>query len=244
MLAYFGDPEIKAFYLERVTEHERQDEILQHFGYWRDGRGCAVGCTLHSGDHGAYERELGIPAVLAQLEDAIFENLPVEGCQSWPRQFLQAPAVGADLSVVWPRFALFLLEDSEFGLLAMPNLGTKTRTIVEQAANLYRRWVATDIRPAREMRMLDDVAVEAAQTAVRSEDEAAAQAVCYSAEGHAMGVLSEAGRCHAISAETSFTERHCARKAYREATEQHFVASADKLLALMHAAPVVATANI
>jgi hypothetical protein len=63
-IAFHGDPAIKAFYLGRVRAHRKADEIRHGF-YWQGGKGCAVGCTLHSNSHTAYEDELGIPRILA-----------------------------------------------------------------------------------------------------------------------------------------------------------------------------------
>jgi len=69
--AFHGDPAIKAEYLARVTAHEQADEII-HGLYWEHGKGCAVGCTIHSDRHDAYETELGLPTWLAFFVDGIF----------------------------------------------------------------------------------------------------------------------------------------------------------------------------
>lgn len=113
LVAYHGDPAVKAKYLARVQAHRLADELRQCFGYWENGKGCAVGCTIHGGDHGAYETELGVPRILARLEDGMFETLPVAEAKEWPVSFLEAIPVGADLSMVWPRFAVWLLGDKE-----------------------------------------------------------------------------------------------------------------------------------
>src|SRR5215471_21793940 len=75
MRAFHGKEEIKKRYLERVRGHRLNREII-HGYYWADGRGCAVGATIHGRDLFAYERELGIPASLAGLKDRIFEGMP------------------------------------------------------------------------------------------------------------------------------------------------------------------------
>ena len=72
LIAFHGDPAVKEKYLNRVTLHERADEII-HGKYWENGKGCAVGCTVHSSKHAAFETELGIPLMLAKLEDRLFE---------------------------------------------------------------------------------------------------------------------------------------------------------------------------
>src|SRR5256885_1696028 len=76
--AFHGDLAIKAKYIARVNAHRLGDELVQG-RYWESGKGCAVGCTVHKdgyeNPHAAYEVELGIPRIVARLEDRIFEGL-------------------------------------------------------------------------------------------------------------------------------------------------------------------------
>jgi len=116
LIAYHGDPAVKEKYLARMRAHIAADELI-HGTYWERGKGCAVGCTVHSGDHGAYERELGIPRILARLEDGIFESLPNGKSKLWPEKFLSAIEPGADLAMVWPQFAVWMLTDSKWGVV-------------------------------------------------------------------------------------------------------------------------------
>ena len=109
--AFHNDPKIKEKYLARVIAHREADQLVKG-RYWEGGKGCAVGCTVHSSSHAAYEKDLGIPQVLARLEDRIFENIPNDLALTWPERFLSAIGVGADLSKVWPKFAIFLLTDA------------------------------------------------------------------------------------------------------------------------------------
>ena len=83
LIAFHGDKSIKATYVKRVKEHEKADEIIKG-RYWENGKGCAVGCTIHSSYHNSYETELGIPTVLAKLQDRIFEGASNE----WSKPFL------------------------------------------------------------------------------------------------------------------------------------------------------------
>jgi hypothetical protein len=116
LVAFHGEDSIKAKYLKRLEEHRLADQIVKG-QYWEEGKGCAVGCTLHSSNHAAYETELGIPQVLARLEDSIFEGLPNAEALEWPGKFLSAIQPGADLSLVWPRFAHWLLVDPKDGVI-------------------------------------------------------------------------------------------------------------------------------
>jgi len=108
--AFNGDIKIKEKYLSRVKEHARLDNIIKG-QYWENGKGCAVGCTIQSKDHLAYEIELGIPIILARLEDVIFERMSNAKAKTFPVKFLSAIKTGADLSLVWPRFVVWLLDD-------------------------------------------------------------------------------------------------------------------------------------
>lgn len=90
-------------------KHAEDDELIKG-KYWQNGKGCAVGCTIHSGDHAQYEIELGIPRWLALVEDRIFEGLPDEKAKEWPTKFLSAIHIGADLEKVKAPFLIFVLE--------------------------------------------------------------------------------------------------------------------------------------
>jgi hypothetical protein len=111
MKAFHNDKEIKKKYLARVKAHQKADEIIKG-QYWKKGKGCAVGCTIHNSDHKAYETELGVPEWLARVEDTFFENLPNEKAMLWPAQFLEAINVGADLNKIKAPFMIYILEQA------------------------------------------------------------------------------------------------------------------------------------
>lgn len=131
--AFHDDPKIKAKYLRRVQAHAAADEILQGYGYWRDGKGCGVGCTIHSGAHRNYETELGIPMWLAYLEDGIFEGLPPERAKTWPAEFLEAIQPGADLCLVALRFMVWLLGG------VMSHADQRGKIAIQTVIDLYDR---------------------------------------------------------------------------------------------------------
>ena len=47
---FHRDPNFNKVNLERVRQHAFSDEIVKG-QYWRNEKGCAVGGTIHSGDH-------------------------------------------------------------------------------------------------------------------------------------------------------------------------------------------------
>src|SRR6185437_5683477 len=147
MIAFHGQTEIKEFYLARVAAHRAADEII-HGTYWEDGRGCAVGCCVHTNDHSAYERELGIPRAIARLEDSLFERLTNRAALDFPGRFLDAIPVGADLSLVVPRFLHWLLVDPEEGVIRFAE--GSGRNAAQDVAALLARKIAGEIVRADE----------------------------------------------------------------------------------------------
>ena len=117
LTAYHNDHKVKADLLSSLKAHAKADRIVKG-QYWEDGKGCAVGCTLDSVghashcDHMAYERKLGIPVMLARLEDTIFEGLSNGDAKEWPIMFAQAIKPGADLSRVGWKFQHWILTGS------------------------------------------------------------------------------------------------------------------------------------
>lgn len=111
MQAFLNDPKIKTKYLARVKAHRVADEIIKG-KYWENGKGCAVGCTIHSSNHAAYETELGIPEWLARVEDTVFEGVSSTYSKTWPEKFLKAIPVGANLYLVKGPFLIFVLKHS------------------------------------------------------------------------------------------------------------------------------------
>ncbi len=136
MIAFHGDPAIKAKYLARVRAHREADQVVKG-QYWEDGRGCAIGCSIHGSDHRKYETQLGIPVAIAYLEDGLFENLPNDKACLFPERFLEAIPVGADLALVKNRFLHWLLTSEEIGLQRIAD--EPGRVAIVAVAELYRR---------------------------------------------------------------------------------------------------------
>jgi hypothetical protein len=185
LVAYHGDPAIKAQYLERVRAHRAADELVKG-QYWEEGKGCAVGCTIHGNDHSRYETELGIPREVAQLEDSIFEGLPNGQALRWPERFLAAIQPGADLSLVWPRFAAWLLVDPTDGVIRFARTD-REREAIEAVAALHERVVAGDSPRRDEWDAAGAAARDAAGATARAAARAAAWAAARAAAGAAAG---------------------------------------------------------
>lgn len=171
MIAYHNNPQLKAQLVRLLKWHREQDKIVQ--GAYQDGgtagqfydvngwhfesfgRGCAVGCSIESlriitkrndlnyGNHAAYEELIGVPRLLARLEDGIFEGLPIEQAREWPVRFAKAISVGADLARVWPQFAMWLLADPQDGVIRFARTDAQ-RAAIQRVADLYRRQLDGD----------------------------------------------------------------------------------------------------
>jgi hypothetical protein len=137
MLAYHNNAKLKKSVVATMAKHRKADNLLQGYAYWKDGKGCAVGCLIEGSDHGEYETRFGIPRILARLEDRIFEGLPVKEARKWPERFLSAIKPGADLSSVWPKVAVFML-NKEHGVLQYAKTD-KTRKAIQDVSDLYQR---------------------------------------------------------------------------------------------------------
>src|SRR3990167_6467125 len=111
LLSFHSDPKIKKTYVDRLEAHAKADEFI-HGKYWENGKGCAVGCTIHSDQHNAYETELGIPEWLARLEDAIFEGLDNGNAKKFAVDFLVAIPVGKNLEPIKWKFCAFILKEN------------------------------------------------------------------------------------------------------------------------------------
>lgn len=111
MKAFHNDQAIKDKYLERLKAHYKADEIIKGT-YWEEGKGCAVGCTIHGYDHQLYETELGIPEWLARFEDTIFEGLENSLAKEWPIRFLESIKTGCDLESIKIPFLIYIVEST------------------------------------------------------------------------------------------------------------------------------------
>jgi hypothetical protein len=167
MYAFHGDPNIKAKYLERVQLHAAADEII-HGKYWEDGKGCAVGCTIHGNSHAKYETELGIPQVLARLEDTLFEGQTNGHAKEFPARFLTAAKVGADLSRVQWQFLYWILTEELAG-----RDHPLVRDTIAQCANV--------IAPLTKGELFDASAAWSAARSAASAAESAAESAAWSA---------------------------------------------------------------
>jgi len=239
--AFHNDPAIKQKYLDRVAAHRAADELIKGIG-WENGKGCAIGCTLEVYDHARYETELGIPQMLAMLEDTIFEGLPNGESQAWPERFLSAIEPGVDLSRVGWQFLHWLLTES--------GIGEFQHELVKDAVSQCAA-VLVPLTLGQFIGESAACAARSAESAARSAASAARSAACaarsaacaariaesaaWSAESAARSA--ESAACAARSAESAARSAESAawsaESAARSAAYKHM---ADKLIELLSAA--------
>jgi hypothetical protein len=115
---FHGDKKIKAEYIARVKDHVQAGEIIQgHYrlGDYRD----AINATVHSSSHMDYETKLGIPFVVARIEDRVFEALPSPDFKEFPVKFLEIIPVGISLKMASYKFFSWLLYGSKYSLYSI-----------------------------------------------------------------------------------------------------------------------------
>lgn len=138
--AFLNDPKIKTKYLSRVCAHAKADEIVRGI-YWEEDRGCAVGCTIHSSNHNAYETELGIPEWLARVEDQLFEGVSMEYAKTWPVSFLKSINTGANLEKIKGPFLIYVLTEV---LSTIDNV--KYADVTKSIKTVQERWIVIHMR--------------------------------------------------------------------------------------------------
>jgi hypothetical protein len=221
MLAYHNDPKIKANLLAQLAAHRAADEIVRGHGYWTEGRGCAVGCTVHSGNHAEYEPRYGIPQIIAWLEDCIFEGLPIELAKEWPQRFSKAIVPGADLSLVGWKFLHWILTDKAVN----PGIDHPiVRDAVRQCADVVAQfakgipvaasaaWSAESAASAAWSAESAEIAARSAESAeIAARSAASAESAAWSAESAAWSAAS--AEIAARSAESAESAEIAARSA-------------------------------
>ena len=159
MLAFHNDPEIKAKYLERIERQIKKGRLRAGDGWDEKTKcGCAIGSTTFGYKHLDYANKLGVPVEIVYLKDAIFEGLAKNFNDDrylyFPGEFIECIKVGADLSLVAPRFILWLLDGDDSPIPRKYRNHKLVKGAIDMVAALHREWIKTDIKPNRE-RFLD-----------------------------------------------------------------------------------------
>jgi hypothetical protein len=220
--------------VKEIKWHTEQDNLRQGV-YESDGKYCAVGCSIQTmnaklgkhyshGDHTAYEAELGIPRIVARLEDKIFEELQKEDAIKWPLQFMRAVPVGADLEMVWPKFAIWLLGDPKDGVIQYAKTDEQ-RKVVQDVVDLYAKKVSGVDVSIDEWQVVRDAAYAAAYaTATTATTATTAAAYAAYADGADADGADGAAAAAAAYADAAYADA---------ARDKHYKKCAKKLLQII-----------
>ena len=239
MKAFHSDKKVKAVVLKQLRAHEKADEIIKG-RYWEDGKGCAVGCTIHSNQHVEYETRFGIPQVLARLEDTIFEGLPNAEAKTWPVSFMSAIKPGADLSRVHWKFLHWTLTNEGVNPgINHPLVKDAVKRCADLMADLAAGKTPTESAAwsARAAASAAESAASAAESAARSAAESAASAAESAAESARAAAESAAWSARAArSAAESAAWSAWSASSWMGVKERYYSLMAKKLLSLLKGA--------
>ena len=219
MEAFHNNPLIKEKYLTRVQAHYQADQIIKG-KYWENGKGCAVGCTIHSHNHEEYESKLGIPENIAYLQDSIFESLPNNLAKEFPLQFLSAIKVGADLKNVSKLLMIWVLTDKEYGVLQYAD----NKKVIQDVANALLQDMVTPVSVEEWLKLKynADNAYPAASANSAYYGAYSAAAYSHAAAAAACSVFSTAAPYYAASAGIS-----------KNTKSEYYIAASNKLIELL-----------
>jgi hypothetical protein len=147
LLSYHNNSETKKFYQSQVRQHYAHDEIIKG-KYWENGKGCAVGCLIHSSEHNKFPEILGWPEWLARLMETIFESLPNDVSRQFPLQVVDAVPIGVDLEPVKNRFCSFLMDENSSLVQSLDireHLKNKILTVIRECKELHDAEESTEL---------------------------------------------------------------------------------------------------
>jgi hypothetical protein len=197
LVAYHGDPALKAEFVSRMKAHIAADQLRQG-ATGGNGRGCAVWCTYDEYDHAIGQERLGFPEWYERLRDAIFEGLPKNDAPAFALASLEDVPVGADIDLARVPFLIAIQKRNLERMKDAPEpYGSACRDAV-----------------AKVIEWLEDGAAESASWAARSSAQSAAW-VARSAAPAAWVARSaeESAACVALSA--SWAARSAAAESAR-----------------------------
>jgi hypothetical protein len=118
--------------VSELKKHQLADNIRRGL-YFKDGKGCAVGCSLESvsrlkgldleyfEDHSQYEEYFGLPEFFAHLTDKLFEGMSLEKSKSFPIDVIEAVKVGSNVSQIETKFKIIVLNRNLITLAKLDN---------------------------------------------------------------------------------------------------------------------------
>jgi hypothetical protein len=269
ILAWRGDPALKAEAVALMTAHRAADDFIQGtFTQLGESsfRGCFHGCLTteklaaeanlpvtdylrHSSAaqidyYGEGERIWGIDRKVGYVLDRTFEAMPDGEHGDFAVAATQAIPVGADLSRVIDRWLLDILADPEMGVRRHTADGSAQWIAVDAVIALYERRLAGD-EPTRDEWIAARRAAAAAYASAYAAYASAyaAYASAYAAYASAYAAYASASAAYAADASASASSSAYAADAYASARSVAHRWQAGRLLHHLSAAPQPARAE-
>lgn len=124
LIAFHGKQSVKDEVLASLKEYYKLVELGE--------------LDSHPNSYEEYEETFGIPEVLISLNISILKKLPNDLAKEWPIKFMSAIEPGADLSNVWPQFAVWLLVDEKHGVVRYMQTDEQ-KSIIRLVVDLLKR---------------------------------------------------------------------------------------------------------
>lgn len=166
-LAYGSSEAFKAAVVAEMRRHVELETLIPG-EYWKSGKGCFIGCIIHSDNHAAAMKKIGAPLRLGHLCERTFEGC----CRSsladghkFAIELLEAIPAGADLSAVPDRIMVKILSHLlDFKPVAESEKALKAVSMVR---DLYQRTVDRDLPKGSEWICADEYCEASAHAAAR-----------------------------------------------------------------------------
>ena len=218
MKAFYGKQELKDKYVKQLEAHYKADEIIKG-KYWENGKGCAIGCLLHSNQHKLVEELFDFPRVIARLADSIFEGLSNNEAKEFFINWFKAIKVNSDLSLVFPKFMYWLLIDPKHGIIQYAD--KRHIQIIQNIANLFKRKIDGELVSSQEF-----AAAAAAAYAAAAAAYAAAAAAAYAADAAAAAAAYAAAAAAYAATDAAYAAADAADAAAADAAYAAYAAAA------------------
>lgn len=167
MIAFHGDPLVKAQALDRLQRHVAAGSFV-YFPAWENGNANVIGAVVEADDTPAYAERLGYPLALAETLPMLVNGFrPQPEAVRFALAWLERTPVGADLTTIVSQLVLDLLANADLVKLTerYPDVEQSRQAIMA----LHRRAIDGD-EPDRKTWKAARLAAVAATDAV---DEAA-----------------------------------------------------------------------
>jgi hypothetical protein len=149
----------------------------------------------------------------------------------FPLRFIQAVPVGVDLSLVWPKFAIWLLGDEKDGVIKYVETDEQKKIIID-IVELYKRVIAGE--SIESLKKEFAIAAIAAIAATAAAAYAAADAYATAAAAYAAAdAYATAAAAYATADATAAAAYATADATAAAARKNHYSKCADKLLEIL-----------